>query len=70
MRNKLGSTDPNKADEGSIRADYGKDIMRNGAHASDSEENAIRERKIIGLMEDTSSYEKKIIKSYLDHVSK
>jgi nucleoside diphosphate kinase len=35
LRNKLGNTDPTKAEEGTIRIDYGHDLMRNGAHASD-----------------------------------
>jgi nucleoside diphosphate kinase len=47
----LGSTDPNKAEPGTVRSDFGRDLMRNGAHASDSPENALRERKIIGLYE-------------------
>jgi nucleoside diphosphate kinase len=45
IRNKLGSTDPTKAQEGTIRIDYGHDLMRNGAHASDSVESAERERR-------------------------
>ena len=34
-----------------MRSDFGRDLMRNGAHASDSPENALRERKIVGLYE-------------------
>ena len=51
IRTALGSTDPNKAEPGTVRSDFGRDLMRNGAHASDSVENALRERKIIGLYE-------------------
>ena len=51
VRTVLGSTDPNKAEPGTVRSDFGRDLMRNGAHASDSPENAVRERKIIGLYE-------------------
>lgn len=36
IREKLGATDPSKAAEGTIRSDFGHDLMRNGAHASDS----------------------------------
>ena len=36
IREKLGATDPSKAAEGTIRSDLGHDLMRNGAHASDS----------------------------------
>jgi nucleoside diphosphate kinase len=49
IRERLGSTDPSKAAEGTVRSDFGFDLMKNGAHASDSVESAERERKIIGL---------------------
>ncbi len=49
IREVLGPTDPKKAGGGTVRSDYGADLMKNGAHASDSPENALRERKIIGL---------------------
>jgi nucleoside diphosphate kinase len=49
IRHVLGSTDPSKAEPGTVRSDFGRDLMRNGAHASDSPDNAIRERKIVGL---------------------
>ncbi|MBL7134232.1 MAG: nucleoside-diphosphate kinase [Phycisphaerae bacterium] len=51
VRQVLGSTDPDKAEPGTVRSDFGRDLMRNGAHASDSVENTIRERRIIGLVE-------------------
>ncbi len=51
VRRVLGSTDPTKAEPGTVRSDFGRDLMRNGAHASDSVENAMRERKIVGLAE-------------------
>ncbi len=51
IRERLGSTDPAKAAPGTVRSDYGLDLMKNGAHASDSVENAERERKILGLWE-------------------
>jgi nucleoside diphosphate kinase len=51
IRTVLGSTDPSKAEPGTVRSDFGRDLMRNGAHASDSPENAIRERKIVDLWE-------------------
>jgi nucleoside diphosphate kinase len=49
VRRVLGSTDPSKAEPGTVRSDFGRDLMRNGAHASDSPENALRERRIVGL---------------------
>ncbi len=51
IRAVLGSTDPSKAEPGTVRSDFGLDLMRNGAHASDSTENAMRERRIVGLVE-------------------
>jgi len=47
IRNILGPTDPSKAQPGSVRKEYGSDIMVNAAHASDSAENARREMGII-----------------------
>jgi nucleoside diphosphate kinase len=49
VRTVLGSTDPSKAEPGTVRSDFGRDLMRNGAHASDSPDSATRERKIVGL---------------------
>jgi nucleoside-diphosphate kinase len=39
-RRTMGSTDPKKAEQGTIRRDYGLDIQRNSVHGSDSPENA------------------------------
>jgi nucleoside diphosphate kinase len=49
----LGPTDPSKAAPGSVRREFGTDVMVNAAHASDSPENALREMKIIRVEEDT-----------------
>ena len=49
IRDCLGSTNPEDAAPGTVRSVYGNDLMKNGAHASDSVENAERERKIVGL---------------------
>jgi len=40
IRKLMGATDPAKAEEGTIRKDYGLDVQRNSTHASDSPENA------------------------------
>ncbi|WP_372846204.1 nucleoside-diphosphate kinase [Pontiella sp.] len=53
IRNILGPTDPSKAAPGSVRREYGTDIMVNAAHASDSPENALREIGIVKVAEDT-----------------
>ncbi len=43
IRKIMGATDPVKADEGTIRKDFGIDIQRNAVHGSDSPESAERE---------------------------
>jgi nucleoside-diphosphate kinase len=40
VRDLLGPTDSRKAAKGTIRGDFGTDVMKNVVHASDSEENA------------------------------
>jgi nucleoside diphosphate kinase len=55
IRGILGPTDPSKAEPGSVRKEYGTDIMVNAAHASDSPENAQREIGILKVAEDTIS---------------
>ena len=51
IREVLGPTDPSKAPPGSIRKEFGQNIMVNAAHASDSAENAQREMGIIRVDE-------------------
>ncbi len=53
IRNILGPTDPSKAQPGSVRKEFGSNVMVNAAHASDSPENAEREMEIIGVNEGT-----------------
>lgn len=53
IRGILGPTDPSKAAPGSVRKEFGTDIMVNAAHASDSPENARREIGIVNVAEDT-----------------
>jgi nucleoside diphosphate kinase len=49
IREVLGPTDPTKAPGGTIRREFGQNVMINTAHASDSVENALREMKIINI---------------------
>lgn len=49
IRDVLGPTDPSKAPAGSIRREFGSNIMVNAAHASDSTDNARREMRIINV---------------------
>lgn len=51
IRNVLGVTDPSKAAPSTVRREFGKDVLVNTAHASDSAENAVREMKIIDIEE-------------------
>jgi nucleoside diphosphate kinase len=53
IRDVLGPTDPSKAPPGSIRKEFGSNIMVNAAHASDSEDNAKREIGIVRVGENT-----------------
>ncbi len=39
-RDLMGATDPAKADEGTIRKEYGSSVGENATHGSDSDENA------------------------------
>ena len=52
IRKILGPTDPSKAEPGSVRREFGKDIMINAAHASDSTDSARREMGILKPEED------------------
>ena len=43
LRKEVGATDPDKADKGTIRQQFGTDVMWNAVHASDSVESAEEE---------------------------
>jgi nucleoside diphosphate kinase len=53
IRGILGPTDPSKAEPGSVRKEFGTDVMVNAAHASDSPENARREISIVKVDDDS-----------------
>lgn len=42
-RTLIGATDPEKAEEGTIRKQYAESVRENAVHGSDSDENAIKE---------------------------
>lgn len=52
IRRVLGETNPAEAAPGTVRKDFGHDVIKNGAHASDSPESAEREMRIIRIEED------------------
>lgn len=68
IRKVLGSTDPSKAEPATVRSDFGRDLMRNGAHASDSPDSALRERSIVDLAKtETGTCDvSRLIYEYLD----
>jgi nucleoside-diphosphate kinase len=45
LRSAIGATDPAQADEGTVRKLYAESKERNAIHASDSDENAMRESR-------------------------
>ena len=49
IRSVLGPTDPSKAPGGTVRRDFGSNVMVNTAHASDSPESVKREMGIIRI---------------------
>jgi nucleoside diphosphate kinase len=53
IREVLGPTDPLKAPGGTVRREFGSNVMVNTAHASDSRESYEREKKIVKIEENT-----------------
>jgi len=43
LRQVMGATDPKKADQGTVRAEFGESIEQNAIHGSDSDDNAANE---------------------------
>lgn len=43
FRKLIGSTDPSKAEDGTIRKMFAESVQKNAIHGSDSDENALRE---------------------------
>jgi nucleoside diphosphate kinase len=62
IRDVLGPTDPLKAPEGTVRREFGSNVMVNTAHASDSPESYERERTIVKTGENSLG---SIISGYL-----
>ncbi|MDR2445731.1 MAG: nucleoside-diphosphate kinase [Treponema sp.] len=64
IRDVLGPTDPLKAPGGTVRREFGSNVMVNTAHASDSPESVARESEIVKVNENTL---KSIIDECLGH---
>lgn len=62
IREVLGPTDPTKAPGGTVRREFGHDVMVNTAHASDSADNARREMNVIKIHSNTCA---QILSDYL-----
>ncbi len=45
LRKAIGATDPKEAEQGTVRALFAESKERNAIHASDSDENAVRESR-------------------------
>jgi nucleoside diphosphate kinase len=65
IRERLGATDPEKAAGATVRSSFGRDLMKNAAHASDSPENAVRERRIVGLLGKDDPEVVRLVEDYL-----
>jgi nucleoside diphosphate kinase len=61
IRDVLGPTDPSKAPPGSIRREFGQNIMVNAAHASDSLESASRE---LGIVEPAENNFRRVVEQF------
>jgi len=66
IREVLGPTDPTKAPGGTVRRDFGNDVMVNTAHASDSSESVEREFRVVKIQENRFS---KLVMDWLDRHS-
>jgi nucleoside diphosphate kinase len=53
IRDVLGPTDPLKAPSGTVRREFGSNVMENTAHASDSPESVEREENIVRIHENS-----------------
>lgn len=63
IREVLGPTDPLKAPGGTVRREFGSNVMVNTAHASDSPESAVREMGVVRFHENPCA---EIIRSYIN----
>ena len=56
IRKIMGATDPAKAEQGTIRADFGLDVQQNSTHASDAIETAEKEIKLFFAEDEIFNY--------------
>lgn len=58
LRQVIGATDPAKAEPGTIRREFGLEVLKNVIHAADSPENAGREMRIFFEKSEILSYKR------------
>jgi nucleoside diphosphate kinase len=63
IRDVLGPTDPLKAPSGTVRREFGSNVMENTAHASDSRESVEREKTIVRINKNSMET---VIREYLE----
>ena len=56
IRKEMGATDPARAEKGTIRGDFGLDILKNSVHGSDSAATAEAEIKLFFSPDELSGY--------------
>jgi nucleoside-diphosphate kinase len=54
IRQAMGATDPAKAEPGTIRADFGRDVTRNAVHGSDAADTAKKEIRLFFTEEEVA----------------
>jgi nucleoside diphosphate kinase len=64
IRDVLGPTDPLKAPSGTVRREFGSNVMENTAHASDSRESVEREKAIVKINENSLE---SVIREHMEH---
>lgn len=67
IRDVLGPIDPTQAPGGTIRREFGHDVMVNTAQSSDSEESFLRESRILKIQSNNMAA---IIRKYLQEINK
>ncbi len=60
VRETMGTTDPAKAETGTIRGDFGLDIEHNAVHGSDSVETAEEEIKLFFSQDEVFNYQNQV----------
>ncbi|MBR2905351.1 MAG: nucleoside-diphosphate kinase, partial [Lentisphaeria bacterium] len=66
IRDVLGPVDPTQAPGGTIRREFGHDVMVNTAQSSDSEESFLRESRILKIQNNNMAA---IIRKYLQEIN-